>query len=528
MKNLFCLFVLFISIQINSQTTFQKAYGGTSTDGSWCARQTSDGGYIITAESISYGIGGDAMYTIKTNSNGVIQWTKTYQTGSGSNAYGNYVLPAFNGGYINTGICNFGVTGDVYLVRSDNSGNHIWSKKFGGAKIEEGFSIQPTKDSGYVIAGYTASFGAGLADIYVIKTDSSGNTQWTKTYGGTGNEGIQGFGNISIHQTPGGGYIINGYTNSFGAGNYDLYAIKTNSVGTPQWSKTFGGPNIEYGYANAFGETQDGRYMIVGTTLSFGSGMLDLYLVKLDANGNLVWSRTYGGSNDDYGYCVQQTFDGGFIMAGATKSFGAGGFDAYLVRIDINGNFMWSRTYGGAADDFAYSVQQTADSGFVLTGYTDSFGSGMSDVYLVKTDKNGNSGCNQSNPATLITTPPTTVTTPPTSVFSGSLAVAQSVAMSSGGNTASLCLSSVGFQDYYKPEGSIYLFPNPNNGHFILRSEIENIELVLFNLMGQEVFRQKINQGENEIKTERLSKGLYHYSILKNKTQVQTGKIVIE
>jgi hypothetical protein len=184
------------------------------------------------------------------------------------------------------------------------------------------------------------------------------------------------------------GYIITGGTFSFGAGSVDVYLVKTDSLGVEEWSRTFGGANPDGGYSVK--QTFDGGFIITGSTGSFGSGGYDVYLVKTDENGNEEWSQTLGGANNDYGSSVQQTSDGGFIITGFTDSFGAGSLDVYLVKTDEDGNEEWSQTFGGAEWDEGYSVQQTSDGGYILTGITESFGAGSRDVYLIKTDQNGN------------------------------------------------------------------------------------------------------------------------------------------
>jgi hypothetical protein len=310
-----------------------------------------------------------------------VEWEKTF--GGRGDDVGYSVQQTRDGGYIIVGETESYGAGGVYLIKVDANGNMQWSKTFGGSVGEWGSSVQQTSDGGYIIVGWTTSFGAGWADVYLIKVDANGNMQWSKTFGGPEDE--WGF---SVQQTSDGGYIIVGSTVSFGAGWADVYLIKVDANGNRQWSKTFGGGSWDVGYSVQ--QTSDGGYIIVGETKSFGAGEADVYLIKVDANGNMQWSKTFGGRGDDWGYSVQQTRDGGYIIVGGTMSFGAGEADVYLIKVDANGNRQWSKTFGGPEDEWGYSVQQTSDGGYIIVGFTESFGAGWSDVYLIKVDANGN------------------------------------------------------------------------------------------------------------------------------------------
>jgi len=215
-----------------------------------------------------------------------------------------------------------------------------------------------------------------LQDIH--GTNTSGDTLWTKTYGG-----IEADCGLSVQQTSDDGYIIAGWTRSFGEGEGDVYLIKTNTSGDTLWMKTYGGIEADCGLSVQ--QTSDGGYIVAGYTRSFGEEGTDVYLIKLGANGDTIWTKTYGGTNWDYGYSVQHTSDGGYIITGQTESFGAGWCDVYLIRLGANGDTLWTRTYGGIHYDAGSSVQQTSDGGYIVAGWTYSFGVGLGDVYLIKT-----------------------------------------------------------------------------------------------------------------------------------------------
>jgi len=265
----------------------------------------------------------------------------------------------------------------VYLVKTNSAGDTLWTRTYGGWDYDLGRSLQQTSDGGYIIAGATKSFGAGSYDVYLLKTDSCGDTIWTRTYGGSDRD----YGR-SLQQTSDGGYIIAAVTMSFGAGGNDFYLLKTDSSGDTLWTRTYGGR--EWDYANSVQQTCDGGYIIAGWTISFGVGSADVYLLKTDSSGDTLWTRTYGGSYWDEAYSVQQTSDGGYIIAGETESFGAGGGDVYLLKTDSSGATKWTQTYGGSHYDWGSSVQQTSDGGYIVAGSTWSFGAGADDVYLLR------------------------------------------------------------------------------------------------------------------------------------------------
>ncbi len=381
----------FFSLPLAAQITFQKTIGISGAG--YSVRQTTDGGYIIAGHTTDTSIsaGGTDAILIKTNSSGSTMWIKTY--GGALNDFGESVRQTADSGYILIGTTeSFGAgTDDFYLIKTNPNGDTLWTKSYGGTNLERGYSVHQTNDGGYVLLGTTfGSFGAGLEDVYLIKTDSIGDTLWTKTYGGT----LSDYG-YSIQLTSDGGYIITGRTRSFSSGvNFDVYLIKTDSVGDTLWTKSFGGGFNDLG--TSVQQTVDGGYMVAGETNNFGAGGRDFYLIKTDAFGDTLWTKTYGGVDDEYLHEIQQTQDGGYIIAGRTNGFGAGSADVYLIKTDPNGDTLWTRVYGGASPDLGYSVQQTIDGGYIISGY------GFGEVYLIKTDSNGNSGCNQFSTGTTV------------------------------------------------------------------------------------------------------------------------------
>jgi len=365
---------------------FCKAIGGKNDDEGHSLIQTSDGGYAIAGYTKSFGAGSGDVYVVKLDANGNLQWTKTIG-GEGWDE-GHSLIQTSDGGYAIAGFTNsFGAgSGDVYVVKLDANGNLQWTNTIGGKNWDGGRSLIQTSDGGYVIAGQTNSFGAGGYDVYVVKLDANGNLQWTKTIGGK-NEDL----GLSLIQTSDGGYAIAGYTFSFGGGWEAAYLVKLDANGNLQWTKTIGGKYFEDGHSLI--QTSDSGYAIAGYTSSFGAGSVDVYVVKLDANGNLQWTKTIGQEGWDRGFSLIQTSDGGYAIAGHTFSLGAGGGDVYVVKLDANGNLQWTKTIGGPDSEEGVYLIQTSDGGYAIAGSTQSFGAGGKDVYVIKLDKNGDACC---------------------------------------------------------------------------------------------------------------------------------------
>jgi hypothetical protein len=347
--------------------TWNKTFGGVSSDSGYFVRQTTDGGYIVSGTT--NGPIGD-VFLVKTDTNGNKQWDDTYGIGSGY-----CVQQTSDGGYIITG--DTGMTGDVKLIKTDGNGNEQWNTTFGASKTDVGYNVQQTSDGGFIIAGASVYVGPpGTWDAWLIKTDSSGTKQWDNKFGSTYEDYF-----YSVKQTSDGGYICTGATNPTNT-NLDVYLVKTDSSGNAVWTKNYGGSNDDYGWSVQ--QTADSGYIISGWTESYGAGNSDAYLIKTDSSGNVEWTKTFGGVNFDYIRYVGPTVDGGFIIIGSTTSFGAGQSDIYLIKTDSSGTKQWEETYGGAQNDYGWCAQETADGGIIIAGETSSYGAGLSDVWLIK------------------------------------------------------------------------------------------------------------------------------------------------
>jgi len=252
----------------------------------------------------------------------------------------------------------------------------------GGPRPDFGYSIEPTNDGGYIIAGISQSLGDHYSDAWLIKLNSTGETEWEHAYGGSQVEEAR-----HAIQTPDGGYLLTGKTCSYANSEFsDLWLVKTDPLGEPIWMRTYGEDNGEE-LGSFVQNTADGGYIVVGRSNSFGEGDYDIYLIKLNAQGEMRWQRTLGGNNDDLGYTVRERSDG-YVVAGYTNSFGVGKEDMCLIFTNENGEQESVKTYGGDDSDFGAYLTQTLDGGYILSGESHSEGYGGS-IWIVKTDDAG-------------------------------------------------------------------------------------------------------------------------------------------
>lgn len=353
---------------------WNRTYGGPYGDGAWSLQGTGDGGYLITGYTSSLGRSSD-LWLVKVDSLGKERWDKIFG-GSGEDV-GYCVKQTMDGGYVVAGTTkSYGMGSEyLWLLKTDMNGTKLWDKTFGGFVSSSGdgaWSVDEAKDGGYIVTGYTKSFGAGAKDLWLVKTDSRGLKQWDRTFGGSKDDvGMSGV------QTRDGGYVVTGRTASYGAGKDDIWLIKTDSAGREQWNRTFGGPEDDVGLQVL--ETREG-YVITGRTESEGAGKKD-FLLKTDLRGKMLWEKVYG--RDSTSLSVQQTSDGGFVLAGYIESTDTGR-DGWLVKTDASGQEQWNMHLGGTGQDMATSVVESTDGGYVVSGITNSYGSGAEEAWLVK------------------------------------------------------------------------------------------------------------------------------------------------
>jgi len=382
------IIIALVSSAINAQTVFQKVYPNIYKGTS--IQQTTDGGYIIA--------GGYNAYLLKLNSSGNTMWNKTY--GDSSYIF-NSVQQTADGGYIAAGSSDYSYSSnsDVYLVRTNSTGDTLWTKYYGGTSGDYANSVKQTPDGGFIVAGYTNSFGAN-GDVYLIKTDANGNILWTKTIGSIGSSSYNSYAN-DLQNTFDGGYILTGmahYPSMYGGYDETMSIIKLNSFGDTLWtrgiSESFG---MDYPIGKSICETSDSGIVILGFPEYYTPGG-KAYIIKLNANGDTLWTKSFIilTSNQTEFNSIKQTSDGGFIIAGSGGSAGGSPKKVYLIKTDSNGDTLWTKSYveSYSGPSKIYDVEQTNDGGYIIIGNTSSFGGGM---YLIKTDSAGNTTCDQTN-----------------------------------------------------------------------------------------------------------------------------------
>jgi hypothetical protein len=514
-KTIFFLLMVVCCVA-NAQIIFQKTIGGSGDDVANCVKQTLDGGYIIVGYTSSFGAGLKDVYAIKTDKFGDTVWTRTY--GGVNDDVGNAVVQNADSTYVIVGsTLSFGAgQQNVYVIKINSNGDTLWTRTYGGTSLESGNDIKALSPSGYIITGYTFSFGAGEEDAYLIKINNSGDTLWTRTFGGeNGNEA----GN-SVSLTSTNGYVITGYTTTFGAGGYDIYIITTNSAGTVTGTiHTYGGAlGDEYG--NCGIQTSDGGLILCGSTTSFGNGFDDMYIIKTDVDGTIQHQKTFGGTSYDVANCVGLTVDGGYIFVGSTQSFGNGNQYVYLIKTDASLTENFSKIIGGSGFNQGNSVMQTSDGGYIVAGSTKSFGQGGWDVYLIKTDANGYSGCNVFPASYLNTVPSTQINATQTLISTGGIISKDSTLVSFGGKDSTICFEWEGIPEVPFNRGESYLYPNPSNGETHLNIQSPDqlnyaITVQLYDVLGRELNIQfsKENTTTNSIqlliKTGDVPQGIY-------------------
>ncbi len=491
---------------------WQKCLGGTTGDWAQSIQQTNDSGYIVGGYTssnngdVTDANGSDEFWVSKLSSSGVLQWQKCLGGSGFDQCYS--IQQTADSGYIVAGFTTSNdsdVTGnhgtdDYWIVKLSSSGNIQWQTCLGGSGLDDALCIKQTADGGFIVSGDTQSNNGDVSgnhggfDSWIVKLDASGNIQWQKCFGGTGDDTTP-----SVVPIADNGFIVAGSTSSNDGdvsgnhGGFDFWILKLDSSGNIQWQKCLGGAGEDIGYS--IRPTADSGYVVSGFTKSTNgdvSGLHgtqpDYWVVKLNSTGNIQWQKCLGGTGDDKSYSIVQTNDSCYVVAGYAKSNDgdvsgnhlSGTQDYWLVKLSIAGNIQWQLCLGGTGADWARSVQQTTDSGIVVAGFT--------------TSNNGDVSGNHGNNDYWIVKLNSVVT---------------------------------GIKQNDTSDWSV--FPNPSSGIFSINASkmVDNAELKILNSLGQPVFQSHIDEEKTQVDLTKYSAGIY-FVIIAGEKHKWTGKIVVE
>lgn len=372
--------IILLNVSLFAQmpdTLWTKTFGGSDYDAGLSVLETSDGSYIVAGVTTSQINGDQNIWIIKTNNYGDTLWTKIFGGKFNDDCFS--MLETTDNGYLICGNmyssqsdnCN------IWLIKTDKNGNTIWNKIIEGSGINRAYAIRKLIDDNYVITGYTSSVAAGNVDILLLKIDIDGNIVWQRTYGGSGDDKA-----FSLVHTKDGEFVIVGSTDSYGAGRLDMYIVKTNANGDTIWSKVYGTDGFDYG--RSIQETSDGGFIVAGYTTPLGNTWGDVWILKINSIGNIQWSKTFGGNYYDFSSCIKEIENKEYLILASTESFGTGASDLWILKIDEQGNTIWDKTYGGFSFEYGSSLEITKDHKILITGKTASYGAGYYDVWLIK------------------------------------------------------------------------------------------------------------------------------------------------
>lgn len=376
------------------QVLWASAFGGSAADSGRAVVPCRDGGFAMAGYTKSSGAGDLDFLVLRLDADGGMIWGRTFGESFHDMAYA--ITETSDGCFVVAGerrlysiLDEFNLSSsyryDFGVVKIDSGGDLVWSRTHGGRDYDRANAVVECREGGYAVAGHTQSFGAwyepephAKKDLWILRLDHDGEVLWERLFGApNGSDGA-----LSMRQCRDGGYIVCGFTSSYGAGSYDCLVLKLDGTGALQWSRTAGGPKFDQ--AHAVIETSCGRFIAAGETSSWGEGESDGYVLCYDRDGNLLWSRTYGGPSFDRIRSITETAEGTFVLAGYTSSSGAGHKDFWVLTIDGQGRVKRSGTLGLEGCDEAFSVSAAPDGSLVAAGNTSSAGSGELDCLVIR------------------------------------------------------------------------------------------------------------------------------------------------
>lgn len=521
MKNyitsLFGILLILIIYNANAQpATFQKTYGGSKQDYSYDMHTTSDGGYVLGGITFSYSNFSGRCLVVKTDMNGDTIWTTNWGGTKDTNCdfqYINDLVQTNDGGIITCGgkgFCGGPYAGEAEITRLDKSGNVLWSKN-GVNGAEDPYPVIEDKAGNFIVGGYVINIGAGGEDACIMKLNANGDTLWSRTYGGVGDDWF-----YHILQTKDGGYLGAGFTTSFGEGGKDIYLVKTDSNGKLLWSNAYGTPKDEAAFGHCLAATSDGGYILTGYGNS--GSPYGLFLLKLDSLGNMNWANYYTGQN---GHGIKQLATGEFLIAGTS-----GTSHAELIKTDSKGNIDWGKSYGGTGNESGWILDLADDGGYVTGGYTTSFGSGSEDMYLIKTDTTGSSGCNYTSISISDSVAPFIQTKAATISMVGINTANYTYTVKRGTTVTDLCFTPEGLNEIKNKKKGASIFPNPTSDvATITFSEKGTYKIELYDMTEKQIGDYNFSGKEYQIQCKGLTAGVYFIRIT-GEQETQTIKFI--
>jgi type IX secretion system substrate protein len=539
-----CIIALLLTGKCRAQNPFtEKTFGTIYNETCFSLIHTSDNGYAFTGATSSPAAGGLLdIYFAKLDSNENLQWTKTY--GGAGYENGTCIRQTLDGGYI---ICgeqtSFGAGGqDGFIMRTDPQGTILWCRAYGLPLSDAFGKVVLTSDSNYIVVGTTSSTGTLFGDIMVTKFNDSGDTLWTRIIGGAYYDA-----GINLAATNDGGCTICGRVSSFGAGLRDVMLSRIDGNGNLMWFKTYGGLYVEEGMAVT--HTSDNGYVITGGTETFAppGGLFDVYMIKTDSAGNLLWSKTYGGDKIEATYAVVESPDGGYVVTGFTDSWaymhlrandplsilGDDSSHVFFMKVNSLGDTVWTRAFGGTTVDEAYGLINAPDGGYVIGAYSNSFSPNDSlDVYIIHTDSLGVSGCHTYFVSPHIGNPNTIVGTyiPPVSTgltITNAPFIVDTIAFQSNDPCFGVFTEE---NSTIKTAGKI--FPNPFSVSATIvlpESYHAPLTLTIYDVLGKTVRKEIIPEAMTEVKVERkgLNDGIYFVEINAEGKTIFNAKVIV-
>jgi hypothetical protein len=509
--------------------TFQRTYGTSDTQTGTCIQNTLDGNYIVSAMVRGMGAGYNDFLLMKINTSGGLLWAKTYGGTGDDNAY--FVTSCSDGGYILSGSTNsFGNGTDVYLVRTDSDGNLLWSKTIGGPYTDIGWFVLEMSDGSFYTCGQTNSFGGNTYDGYLIKNDPQGNLLWTKVFNGTHYDVFYG-----MSKTKDGGLIITGQigTNSFGSS--DIWLVRTDANGDTLWTSIYGKITEDAGWAVT--ETDDGGFAVTGDMHkdTITPGAHHTVLLKTNSAGYMQWAKLYGSNpGAEIGYDLRQTSDHGYTILGNTGYYGNGTKDILLFHTDSSGELEWANTFGSSMQDDSWQVRETADKGNIIIAATENFGANNYwDMYIVKTDSLGQDSCYEKNVSPEVFIPflqqrrgftytsGGVIGNPPTIVNTVTPLVGDPCSFVVGTATAD--------QNILQAE----IYPNPFRESATLTisflfSSASTYSFEVFDVFGKRVFYSGFTGDQFTLQRGDLNEGIYFYKLTSENSFSCSGKFTVQ